>query len=597
VVVDLFNTTESAGDSLIGRTLDGRYEIVGRLGEGGVGVVYRARQVQLGRQVAIKVLHKDAAVIPEWRRRFEREAQALSALAHPNVVPVTDSGFDKGVPFLVMELLQGQTLADLLKEGPLPLWRGLDIARQTLRGLAFAHGKGIVHRDLKPANVFLQKLPDQADHVRLLDFGMVKFLEKSETGANADTLTRAGVVFGTPAYLSPEQAKGGPADARTDVYAMGCVVFQLLSGRRPFIEDTYEGVVMAHLTQPVPSLAKVRPGLSSAPAFQPVIEKAMAKKPSGRYKDADAMLTALEAVITKLPASALNTGRRRPTPRPLRVAPKRSRFLSRAVIVVAAAGALGAGAVYLRFRFDGTKAVDTSALPVKLRTKAQKLPGLPPAAPKPAPPAAPPPTVAQPAPPPPPAPTPVATPKPEPPAKPIATAANEAPAEKPEPVDDDEAKQPRQRDSAAQPRTRARNPWKDPVPSALRPVRDKINRGAHVSQKALQPLYDFAHQSPNDPRPWLLLGHAYAQVDWFSDAVDRYVKAHKVDSTCRGDPQMLADLLKGAAHPTAGRAAARAVRSIYGAEAIPALEKAIKARAGDKAASARLAQLRESLPH
>ena len=598
MAVDLFNTTESASDSLIGRRLDGRYEVVGRLGEGGVGVVYRARQVHLGREVAIKVLHKDAAVIPEWRRRFEREAQALSALAHPNVVPVTDSGFDNGVPFLVMELLQGQTLADLLKEGPLPLWRGLDIARQTLRGLAFAHGKGIVHRDLKPANVFLQKLPDQADHVRLLDFGMVKFLEKSEKGANADTLTRAGVVFGTPAYLSPEQAKGGPADARTDVYAMGCVVFQLLSGRRPFIEDTYEGVVMAHLTQPVPLLAKVRPGLSSAAAFQPVIEKAMAKKPSGRYKDADAMLTALEAVITKLPASALNAGRRRATPRPLRVAPKRSRFLSRALIVVAGAGALGAGAVYLRFRFDGAKPVETSALPAKLRTKAPKLTAPAPPPPKPAPPAAPPPTVAQPA-PPPPAPAPVATPKPEPPepppAKPIAIAENEAPSEKPEPVEDDEPRQGKQRESA-QPRTRARNPWKEPVPPAIRPLRDKINRGVHVSQKALQPLYDFAHQNPTDPRPWLLLGRAYAQVDWFSDAVERYVKASKVDSTCRGDPQMLADLLKGAAHPTAGRAAARAVRSIYGAEAIPALEKAMKARAGDKAASARLAQLRESLP-
>ena len=221
MVVDLFNT-DPQPDSLIGRKLDGRYEVLGRLGEGGVGVVYRARQVHLGREVAIKVLHQDAAAIPEWRRRFEREAQALSALAHPNVVPVTDSGIDSGVPFLVMELLQGKTLADLLKEGPLPLWRALDIARQLLRGLAFAHGKGIVHRDLKPANVFLQELPDQADHVRLLDFGMVKFLEKADSGPMADTLTRVGVVFGTPAYMSPEQAKGGPADARTDVYAAGC---------------------------------------------------------------------------------------------------------------------------------------------------------------------------------------------------------------------------------------------------------------------------------------------------------------------------------------------------------------------------------------
>ena len=134
--------------------------MLARLGEGGAGIVYKGRQTKLGRFVAIKVLHQDAAAIPEWRRRFEREARALSALAHPNVVPVTDSGFDGGVPYLVMELLQGKTLADLIKEGPLPLWRALDIMRQTLRGLAFAHGKGIVHRDLKPANVFLQALPD-----------------------------------------------------------------------------------------------------------------------------------------------------------------------------------------------------------------------------------------------------------------------------------------------------------------------------------------------------------------------------------------------------------------------------------------------------
>src|SRR4029077_5348420 len=141
--------------------------------------------------------------------------------------------------FLVMELLQGKTLGDLIKEGPLPLWRSLDIARQLLRGLAFAHGKGIVHRDLKPANVFLQALPDQADHVRLLDFGMAKFLDGSSSSRNAgDTLRRAGIVFGTPAYMSPEQAKGGPADARTDVYSAGVLLFELLAGRRPFVDPT-----------------------------------------------------------------------------------------------------------------------------------------------------------------------------------------------------------------------------------------------------------------------------------------------------------------------------------------------------------------------
>jgi len=588
VVVDLFNTTDAQGDSLIGRTLDGRYEVTGRLGEGGVGVVYRGRQVHLGRNVAIKVLHKDAAAIPEWRLRFEREAQALSVLAHPNVVPVTDSGFDKGVPFLVMELLQGKTLADLLKTGPLPLWRALDIARQTLRGLAFAHGKGIVHRDLKPANVFLQELPDQDDHVRLLDFGMVKFLEKSESGHAAETLTRAGVVFGTPAYLSPEQAKGGPADARTDVYAMGCVLFQLIAGRRPFIEDTYEGVVMAHLSQPVPLLVKVRPGLAAAAAFQPLIEKAMAKKPSARFKDADAMLTALEGVISKLPPSALNSGRRRPTPRPLRVvaAGSRVKFWRRAITLFVFASAI-AGVTYLRR--DGAKSVETAVRPNVKSPPPKAAPvrkEVPPPPPKlAAPPPAEPPKVALPAPPP-------LVPKPEPPKPEPPKAVAPPPPPTEEPPEEEESPE-----KKGQPKGRARNPWKEPAPAALRSIRDKLNRNVHLTQKGLRPLYDFTHQNPDDPRPWLLLGRAYAQVDWYSDSVERYVKAYRVDSSCRGDPQMLPDLLKAAAHPTAGRAGARAIRDIYGAEAIPALEKEMKRRAAEKPASTRLAQLRETLPH
>jgi hypothetical protein len=148
----------------------------------------------------------------------------------------------------------------------------------------------------------------------------------------------------------------------------------------------------------------------------------------------------------------------------------------------------------------------------------------------------------------------------------------------------------------SQPRARARDPWKGAVPRALKPIRDRVDRGAHVSQKGLRPVYDFAHQNPGDPRPWLLLGHAYAQLDWFSDSVERYQRAYHVDTSSRGDPQMLADLLKAAAHPVAGRAAARAVHDMYGAEAIPAVEKALKAHASDKDASARLARLRETLP-
>ncbi|HSY40833.1 MAG TPA: serine/threonine-protein kinase, partial [Polyangia bacterium] len=365
--VDL-SKSEPQTDPLIGRILDARYEVLGRLGEGGVGVVYRGRQTHLGRFVAIKVLHQDAAGIPEWRRRFEREAKALSALAHPNVVPVTDFGIDGGVPFLVMELLQGKTLNDLIKEGPLPLARTLDIVRQTLRGLAFAHGKGIVHRDLKPANVFLQELPDQADHVRLLDFGMAKFLEGSGSRTVPENLTRAGIVFGTPAYMSPEQVKAGTVDARSDVYTAGILLFELLTGRRPFLADSYEGYLGAHLTQPVPSLAKLRPRIPAARLFQGLIERAMAKKPADRFEDAGALLAGLEAVIAKRKVAAAidrSAGApRKPTTGAHRAAPSGARWGRRAIMVVTLAAGIGAVAAYLRhLGHERATPVETAARP------------------------------------------------------------------------------------------------------------------------------------------------------------------------------------------------------------------------------------------
>ena len=586
--VDL-SKSDPQTDPLIGRILDARYEVLGRLGEGGVGVVYRGRQTHLGRFVAIKVLHQDAAGIPEWRRRFEREAKALSALAHPNVVPVTDFGIDGGVPFLVMELLQGKTLNDLIKEGPLSLARTLDIVRQTLRGLAFAHGKGIVHRDLKPANVFLQELPDQADHVRLLDFGMAKFLEGSGSRTVPENLTRAGIVFGTPAYMSPEQVKAGSVDARSDVYTAGILLFELLTGRRPFLADSYEGYLGAHLTQPVPSLAKLRPRIPAARLFQGLIERAMAKKPADRFEDAGALLAGLEAVMAKRKVVAAMGRRAEPRGTPpsgtRRVSPSASRPGRRALAVVVFAAGIGAVATYLRR--DRATPVETGALPAeppvsKVAPPAEPSPKPAPAPPSPtAPPTSPPKSelaAPQPAMPAPTKPPPEARAKPE----------SEGPSEQPE--------QPEQLEKQRKPRASARNPWKAPVPRALRPIRDRLNHGAHLTQRALAPLYEFAHGNPGDPRPWLLLGHAYAELDWYSDSVDRYVRADHVDSTSRGDPQMLADLLKGAAHPAAAHAAARAIRDIYGAEAIPALDKAIKSSAGDREATGRLARLRDSLP-
>jgi serine/threonine-protein kinase len=572
--------------------LDGRYEVLERLGEGGVGVVYRGRQAHLGRFVAIKVLHQETASDTETRRRFQREAIALSVLAHPNVVPVTDFGVDNGMPFLVMELLEGQTLGALIKEGPLPLWRALEIARQTLRVLAFAHMKGVVHRDLKPSNVFLQALPEQADHVRLLDFGMAKFVEGSRSRASAE-LTRVGITIGTPAYMAPEQVEGAPTDARTDVYAAGLLLFELLAGRRPFIADGPEGYLVAHLSKPVPSLAQVRPGLARASLFQAVVERAMAKKPAERFEDAYAMAVALEDVVARLPAAVVSGGRAearlKPTPRARSAAPSRSRSWRRVMLVVTLAVGIAGVAGYLRH--EGAKQAKTTGVPAAQPPRPAVSSPTPP---EPAPPAAEARTATQPSPPPtppaPPAPT-LPPPEPEPPPSPPVKV--QAPMD-PEPPE--QPAQPAQPDNDAKAAQGARDPWREPVPRPLRPIRDRVKRSVRLSQRALVPAYEFARKHPDDPRPWLLLGAAYAQVDWFRDSVEKYLRAYQVDSTCRGDPQMLADLLKAAAHPVAGRSAARAIRDIYGVEAIPALEQALEQRRGDREATARLTRLRESLP-
>jgi hypothetical protein len=557
-------------EPFIGRTLNGRYDVLARLGDGVLGVVYQGRQVQLDRLVAIKVLKQSAPASPQWRRQFEREARVLSVLAHPNLVPITDFGIDGDVPYLVMELLQGKTLADLINEGPVPPARALDIVGQILRGLAFAHRQAIAHLNLKPTNIFLRALPDHADHVCLLDFGMTSLLQGASP---AETLPAGGGVFGTPSYMAPEQIRAERVDTRADIYAAGAILFQLLAGRLPYVADTPEGVMEAHLHEPAPSLAEVRPDLAIARRVQPVIERAMAKKPANRYPQALWMLSALEAcagdegpagtsaelasTLTDLPP----VRRARPAPEPPTVKdlsrvprgrdarPPRS-FPWRAAITLAGlATAVIAGVTFLR-RHRGP--LVESAAPVAAHAPAPD----PQAAPTPPAPAA-----AQ--------PPPAAT-----------AAATQTPAKSA---------------GAAPPGQRARDPWQDPVPEALQPLRERLEGGARLDEGALGPAYAFARQNPADPRPWLLIGHAYAVLGWVSNSVERYQRAHHADPSCRGDPHMLEDLLKAVSHRAAGRNAERAIRDIYGAEALPAVEKAIARGAGNRDGDDRLDHLRDSL--
>ncbi|MCZ7682241.1 MAG: serine/threonine protein kinase [Sandaracinaceae bacterium] len=295
--VDAISSGRGESEELpAGHVLAGRYRIEGKLGTGGIGVVYRAVQLPLARPVAVKVLHEDLTALAELRARFEREARVLSALTHPHVVSISDYGIDEDRPFLVMEVLEGHTLEEVVREDPIEPDRALAIARQILRGLAFAHSKGIAHRDLKPANVFLSRMSDGSEHVKLLDFGLARMVQPDGEADDQPTLTTRGVVFGTPAYMSPEQASGSEVDERSDVYSAGVLLFELLAGRRPFLGDTRAELLRAHLMAPVPRLASVRPELRVSPDLADVIDVAMAKEPSERYPDARDMLAAIDAI-------------------------------------------------------------------------------------------------------------------------------------------------------------------------------------------------------------------------------------------------------------------------------------------------------------
>ena len=285
----------SIARSLIGQVLDGRYRVTEALGEGAMGVVYKAEQIG-DAPVAIKVLSDELAHVAEQRERFEREARALFALEHPNILAVHDFGVVDGSPYLVMELLEGETLDEHLEDRVLEPPRAIAIAREILSGLAFAHAKSILHRDLKSENVFLAKGGAGA---KLLDFGLVKFTDDDRWGESRK-LTVQGSVFGSPAYMAPEQCKGSPADASTDVYGMGCILCELLTGEWPFMEGNQIMMFRAHLMNAPDRLSDRSEDYDFCEELEALFQKALAKSQGDRFKDAGEMLAALDALPARL---------------------------------------------------------------------------------------------------------------------------------------------------------------------------------------------------------------------------------------------------------------------------------------------------------
>src|SRR5450432_3945551 len=300
----------------------GPYEVVALLGTGGMAEVYRARDTRLGRDVAIKVVSEDLAGDGALLERFEREAKLAASLSHPNIVALHDVGFHDGKPYFVTELLQGETLRERLAKGPIPLPKALEWAAQMAQGLAAAHERGIVHRDLKPENVFITR----DGHVKLLDFGIAKLVEAAqaatphglldETVSPSGSSTGTGMVLGTPGYMSPEQVRGDPVDARTDFFSLGAVLYEMLCGKRAFAAGSIveSGYAILHADpEPLPGTVPV--------AVAQVVQRCLEKDPARRFHSARDLAFHLDLLrsptgaVTPVTDRALRPARGRRWPR------------------------------------------------------------------------------------------------------------------------------------------------------------------------------------------------------------------------------------------------------------------------------------------
>ncbi len=271
----------------------GPYEIQSQIGAGGMGEVYRARDSRLGREVAIKILPESFATDAERLRRFEQESQSVAALNHPNILAIYDVGTRDASPYLVSELLEGESLRAILEKGPIPQRKAIEYAVQIANGLAAAHDKGIVHRDLKPDNLYVCR----DGRVKILDFGLAKLATKETPGVDGATMTQhtaAGIVMGTASYMAPEQVRGGQIDARTDMFSFGVVLYEMLSGKRAFQRDSAPETMTAILKEDVPEFTETK--LPVAPALERIVRRCLEKSPEQRFQSAKDLAFALEAV-------------------------------------------------------------------------------------------------------------------------------------------------------------------------------------------------------------------------------------------------------------------------------------------------------------
>jgi eukaryotic-like serine/threonine-protein kinase len=275
-------------DPLLGTLVAGRYRVIKPLGEGGMGQVYLAEHEAIEKHIALKVLHAEYAHKGDIVARFQQEAISASRIKHPNVLDVFDFGqLENGCFYLAMEFLEGHDLAhEIERVKVLDAYRGLRYALQICRALAAAHAKGVVHRDMKPENVFLQRTGDGEEIVKIVDFGIAQLRtnEEAAAGAKQRRLTRTGMIFGTPEYMAPEQASGKHVDLRSDIYAVGIILYEMFTGAVPFTGDSFLGVLTKHVGEAPPAMSAVFPQLAISPELQSVIMRALEKNADHRHQ-------------------------------------------------------------------------------------------------------------------------------------------------------------------------------------------------------------------------------------------------------------------------------------------------------------------------
>jgi serine/threonine-protein kinase len=288
------HSTKGEPDPLIGRTINGRFKIVSVIARGGMGKVYRAEQSPLNRVCALKVLSPkyEGDRDPEFHKRFFLEASTAAKLSHPNTVTIFDYGQSDDVYFIAMEYIEGRTLHRVLRdEGTLSEARVVHIASQICRSLREAHGLGVVHRDLKPGNILLSERGDEHDNVKVLDFGLVK-----DVSGEAEDLTQAGLFMGSPKYMAPEQILGGEISSCTDIYSLGVMMYEMLSGKVPFDRGASVGTLMAHVNDVPPPIRTVNPGVQLSPSMEAVVSRCLEKDAAKRFPSMKELLNGLKRV-------------------------------------------------------------------------------------------------------------------------------------------------------------------------------------------------------------------------------------------------------------------------------------------------------------